>query len=416
VPIVTTPLAAREYRLVLFSLLTWRDFYALAEVAEHKREGQEWIAGGNAVTNPTGIRWALDYVFLGDAFESFPKILRGERSLRGLLRCASDESVEYNEEPPFPLPFARNQIILSKGCRRRCLFCSNAWRSAYAEQKEEAICDFLRAHKGRGVYLCSNSSDDVTYYEKVTRWLEESGKIDLAVSFSISGLTEAVVRSRRSETLLGVEGMSARLRSLVNKPVGRERLRDVVDLFLRNRSQVRTVYQFNLPTETVDDWREFEEDVAWILSRHRAGSWAIPFIPHQPTAMTPLQWSAPRYSMETARRIMSFRSAQFGSGSRGVSVFVPAPLYPLKWLKQILAEWVPVTPALVSALAGLRDGMPLDYYVAELRKRGFDLAWIFEEKPADCAFPWDCVRLHTDKATMRTAYERAFARGEASNG
>ena len=104
--------------------------------------------------------------------------------------------------------------------------------------------------------LLSNSTDDVSYYEEISDLLEARGKQNMIVSNAVQSFTEKLAQQRKADMLFGMEGMSERLRWIVNKPIARSLMRDKVALCLRNSGQVKLIYQFNLPGEEARDfWR-----------------------------------------------------------------------------------------------------------------------------------------------------------------
>lgn len=392
VPVVDNPADLSGFDVVLFSLHCFRDFYLVSRMAHHKRPGQEWIAGGNACTTPTGVSWIMDYVWIGDCRDSFPKIVAGERSLPGLLSTRDiSVPIRYVDEDIDPIPFNASEIEMSKGCPRRCLFCIHPWRHRYQESPKEKIMEFIASRPGKAVGLVSNSSDDVSYYEEIADFLTASGKTDMIVSNAVQGLTEEVVSQRKRELLLGVEGMSERLRWVVNKPISRDVLRAKIDLCLHHGKQIRTVMQFNLPGEELADFDEFERDVEYFQRKYSKGSWAAPFIPNQPSAHTPFQWVVPRYSLEMQARIMEFRTRMFGSNKRGIAFYTPAPLGPSKWFAQVIAEWIPITPAVDAAVQRLPQKADVPTMAQALDAAGVKLPSAFLNRHEHTVFPWSNV-------------------------
>lgn len=406
VPVVGDPADLASFDVVFFSLHCFRDFYKIARLAQYKRPGQEWVAGGNACATPTGVSWIMDHIWIGDCRASFPRILAGERDLPGMWSAKNpDRVIRYVDEDIDPEPLSASEIEMSKGCPRRCLFCIHPWRHHYQEAPKEKIQDFIRAHPGRGVGLVSNSSDDVSYYDEIAATLTEAGKTDMIVSNAVQGLTEAVVSQRKREMLLGVEGMSERLRWAVNKPIPRETYRAKLDLCLRHGKQIRTVYQLNLPGEEARDFDELVDDITYMRRQFTKGSWAIPFIPNQPSAHTPFQWVVPRYSVEMADRVMEFRKSMFGSGATGITFYVPAVLGAAKWFAQVIAEWIPITPRVADAVEKIPPKLGVREMVQALDALDVTLPREFLHRDRDTVFPWSNIITTGDDADKRKRFE-----------
>jgi len=407
VPIVTDPADLAAFDTVFFSLHCFRDFYRVAEMAHWKRAGQQWVAGGNAAATPVGVAWIMDYIWVGDCRDSFPAILRGERDLPGMVHTAKGlHPVTYVDEDLAPGLLSDAEMEVSKGCPRRCLFCIHPWRHRYQEQPEADVVRFIAQAKGRGLGLISNSSNDVSYYAAIDDTLARFGKTDMTVSNSVHGLTPVFVERRKREVFLGVEGMSAVLRQIVNKPISQEVLREKIALCLGHGKQIRTVYQFNLPGETMDDFDELRADVAAMRSQFSAGSWAIPFIPNQPSAHTPFQWLVPTYRLEMFDAIQAFRTSLFGSRKTGIAIYCPAPLGVARWFAQVIAEWIPVTPAVARAVKRLPARGTVPEMVDALAAQGVTLPPAFLHRQQDTVFPWSHVQTAGDDADKWARFTR----------
>lgn len=178
----------------------------------------------------------------------------------------------------------------------------------------------------------------------------------------------------------------------------RTTLRDKIELCLRYGRQIRTVYQFNLPGERADDFEELREDVEHFRRTVKKGSWAIPFIPNQPSAHTPLQWCVPHYSWEMFDRIQAFRTSLFGSKNTGIAFYVPAPLGGSKWFAQQIAEWIPITPEVARVVQKIPMRLTVGQMVAFLASEGVRLPDAFLRRDAATVFPWSNIITTGDDA------------------
>jgi radical SAM superfamily enzyme YgiQ (UPF0313 family) len=207
---------------------------------------------------------------------------------------------------------------------------------------------------------------------------------------------------------VGVEGFSERLRKLVGKPIRRDEFREKIVRMLRMRRNTKLVYQFNLPTETLDDWEEFIEDMDAITAGVGFSSLAVTFIPHQTSPFTPLQWCAPYYSLEMLQTILKFRQKYGLNGyMNGVKLYVPQPLSSGKWFMQIVAEWLPIDQASVRAINRVADkNLSVEEMAEVLERQGIGTAHIFRQKPEDYTFPWDpYVDYYFPKRRLHGAYQ-----------
>lgn len=393
-PIIEDASTLDAFDVVFFSLHCFRDFYLVARMAHHKRKGQEWIAGGNACATPASIGWIMDYVWVGDCRGSFARILAGEREMPGMYDPRHPgRVVQYVDEDLHHEPITPTNIEMSKGCPRRCLFCIHPWRHRYQEAPQDVVEKFIRDYPKMRLGLISNSTDDVSYYEQIADLLTETGKQDMTVSNAVQSYSEKIATQRKADMLFGVEGMSERLRWIVNKPIGQSLLREKIDLCLRTQGKLRVIYQFNLPGETQRDFDEFEDDVAYLRKGFDRGAFATTFIPNQPSAHTPFQWVVPRYDLEMHARLIEFRARHIGSAKRRgeLGVYLPTPLGPRAWFAQVIAEWLPVTPSLDAAVAKLPPKADVRTMAQALDTLGVTLPRAFFERDEHTVFPWSNV-------------------------
>lgn len=391
-PIIEKAEDLDAFDVVFFSLHCFRDFYLVARMAHHKRKGQEWIAGGNACATPAPMGWIMDYVYVGDCRGSFARIVAGEREMEGMYDPRHHgRPVRYVDEDLYAEPITPTNIEMSKGCPRRCLFCIHPWRHRYQEQPKEVVTDFIQKFPKMRLGLISNSSDDVSYYEEVSDLLHKTGKQDMTVSNAVQSYSQKIAEQRKADMLFGVEGMSERLRWVVNKPISQDLLREKIDLCLRTSGKLRAIYQFNLPGETERDFDEFERDVEFFRARYTKGALATTFIPNQPSAHTPFQWVVPRYSLAMQDRLMEFRKRFIGSTASGLGVYLPTPLGPKNWFAQVIAEWLPVTPELDAAVQRLPQRAEVPEMIDALAARGFRLPPEFLSRDKSTVFPWSNV-------------------------
>ena len=392
IPIIKDLELIQDFKTIFFSLLTWRDFYRLPKIYKFKGS-TEWIAGGNAVYNPTAVMWVMDYILIGDAFESFPQILSGVRDVPGMLDCKRPDKVTPASELVFSCPISNRDIIVSTGCKRKCLFCINPWRRPYREGQKRDVLHFIANAKYASLALVSNSFDDVSFSIDLMQALCKTGKQNIVVSNSFAGLTDEFLQMHNDQgvILVGVEGFSERLRKLVGKPIRQSEYRDKIVQMLRLKKNTKLVYQFNLPTETLDDWEEFLEDMDCVTAGVGFSSLAVTFIPHQTSPFTPLQWCAPHYSLEMLDTILKFRQEYGLNGyMNGVKLYVPQPLSSGKWFMQIMAEWLPITRETVRVINRVAEkNLSVEEMVDVLERGQIRTQHIFEEKPEDYGFPWD---------------------------
>jgi len=148
------------------------------------------------------------------------------------------------------------------GCQRKCLFCGYTWhrRNIGGVQSESGAADAM----------WNRPDDEVTIFD-----------LDLA----------------RPQTwprfsIIGMDGMSERLRRVINKPITREMLRGLF-AGLCDRTDQHKVKIYNIvgyPGETRDDWREFLDDLRTVDASVAPGKqWklVVHSTPFRPMPTTP---------------------------------------------------------------------------------------------------------------------------------
>ena len=118
---------------------------------------------------------------------------------------------------------------------------------------------------------------------------------------------------------------------------------------------------------------------------------------------------------------MDIRKRFIGSGKTGLGVYLPTPLGPKNWFSQVVAEWLPVTPALDAAIQKLPQRAEVPEMIDALAARGVRLPAAFLARDRDAVFPWSNIVTTGDDADKWKRFEgmnrklasERFARGTA---
>ena len=111
---------------------------------------------------------------------------------------------------------------------------------------------------------------------------------------------------------------------------------------------------------------------------------AVPFAPHAPQVVSSdrdidiyvysdgsifieTKWYPAR---EFAAKLLAFRERFIGSVKTGLGVYLPTLLGPRAWFSQVIAEWIPVTPAVAAAVEKLPAKAELPEMVQALDAHG----------------------------------------------
>lgn len=240
-----------EYDLVLVSLTSDCDWWTfIAERVTWRNGDYKVIVGGAGVLHVAPFLKFADYFSLG----------RGESSIVNLVRkldgkdAVDDDSIVESatfsadkiyhiRQTDFPYP---HEIMLEGyekgrtegpiGCPHKCLFCGYTWQRRFV-------------------------SDSSVY--KMTDGLfgiEDKERAMLDIDRDPESIDFAKLRTT------AIDGMSERLRFMVNKRISRRMMVEFVKRMLDSDAKPHQIKFYNIvgyPTETEDDWREYLDTLRW---------------------------------------------------------------------------------------------------------------------------------------------------------
>jgi len=267
-----------EYDIILVSITSDCDWWPfVAERSKWKQGKYIVIAGGAGVLNVRPFLSVVDCFVLGRGEKLINEIL-SEHESGSRLKSPSviwsdcfDPDSKYEicqTDKPYPhtfnltngKPFTEGSI----GCPNKCFFCGYTWHRKYI---------------GDGTYKAGA--------EAMTSVNRERTIIDLLKLPPDQWQDEGPLR------IVGLDGMSERLRKKANKIITREMLRD----FFTGLTKIAKPHQIKVycivgyPEETQADWFEFCEDlkiVDSVLEKHdKQWSLLVHFTPFRPMPGTP---------------------------------------------------------------------------------------------------------------------------------
>jgi len=239
---------AHKFDVVLVSITSDCDWWPfVAERAKWNHGSQLVVAGGAGVLNIRPFRSSVDVFAMGrserlivDIIKAYEKGDRCERSSVIWSDSFSHENTYTIEQTDEPYP---HRVIMTNGkpfqetaigCPNKCLFCGYTWHRKYI---------------GDGTFRAGADAMSSGNTERTI--------IDLLKLSPDHWQDEGPLR------MVGLDGMSERLRKKVNKPI----TRDMWRAFLSGLSQMPKPHQVKVyciigyPDETEDDWSEFVEDI-----------------------------------------------------------------------------------------------------------------------------------------------------------
>ena len=299
-----------EYDVVLVSITSDCDWWPwLAERSTWKGKPLV-IAGGAGVLNVRPfLRW-VDCFVIGRGETITPLLMaaheRGERYESPSLIWSDSFDIGKRYEiaqtaQPYPHTFqltnGKTFAEASIGCPNRCLFCGYTWQRKYI---------------GDGTYRAGAESMNSGNRERTV--------IDLLKLPPAQWQDEGPLR------IVGIDGMSERLRKKANKPITRGMFRG----FLSGLAEIAPPHQVKLyfivgyPGETESDWLELTEDITAVdgsLAKSKQWSLLCHFTPFRAMPATPSAcWSmsAVNYRGLIARRLrkIGMRGNIFYQGNR----------------------------------------------------------------------------------------------------
>lgn len=230
-----------QYDWVLVSLTSDCDWWEFINERVRWPKGKyKVVVGGQGVLNVRPFLPYADYFVLGRAEGVIVELISGQALAPSVIESKTfscDKSYPINQVTTPYLheltledgsKYTEDQI----GCNHNCLFCGYTWH---------------RKHSGTDLFeyggLWSNNAD------------VERAMLDIYVN-------KLEINLQKLRTT-AIDGMSERLRRMVNKPITREMVQDFT-YRIANVPKPHQVKYYNIvgyPTETFDDWYEFLEDL-----------------------------------------------------------------------------------------------------------------------------------------------------------
>lgn len=242
---------AHKYDMVMYSVTAdcdWWEF--VAERVRWQKGNYKVVVGGQGVLNPRPFLGLVDYFVLGRAEGIQDKlaqaILDGEDCTDEHIVSSASYSINklyyINQTDtiyPHDIKLDNGQTYHEDaiGCNHKCLFCGYTWHRKQARQEEFNYSGLWNGGKDR-----------------------ERAMIDMD-----NGVEVDLVKLRTT----AIDGLSERLRFMVNKKITREMLRQFIDALARCEKphQVKFYNIVGYPTETFEDWEEFLEDIIKVDER-----------------------------------------------------------------------------------------------------------------------------------------------------
>lgn len=265
-----------RHKIILVSMTSQCDWWSfVGERTTWKYKPFVLVGGTGCLNVRPFLRWA-DAFWFGRAEDHIVPLVRailsGKRYEHASI-CYVDEFDDAKEysiqqaERPYPHPVAlatgKEWIEDEIGCHNRCGFCSYTWHRRGQDRKSYG--------SGKGIWTDRNTERTI---RELLSMPDEQWQ------------TEGQLR------MVGLDGTSQRIRMAINKKITREHHREFLARLLKHEAghQVKVYNIVGYPTETIDDWREYVEDLVWASQQPQNSKWGIAahFTPFRPMPATPL--------------------------------------------------------------------------------------------------------------------------------
>ena len=244
------------------------------------------VFGGFGALSPSIYLNFCDFVVLGDGDRVFKEMAKGGHfeDLPNVL-TKGKASVDIDQNFPFDCPPIQQEdgsysVWCGRGCKNKCFFCQTGWALMY---KENPVPPIYIANgllkQGKKISYLSNDLLQHTFYSSLPNVMHGSYSIKFLKK---NGLPPArLIR-------IGVEGVSQRLRTLVNKPIMTDDLVKCSSWLNQNKKGVRWFLIAGLPTEQASDWEELKDAVMFWKKITPKGVLELSFTAWCPDPATPL--------------------------------------------------------------------------------------------------------------------------------
>lgn len=229
-----------------------------------KHKNKIIFSGGAGALSPHALSLFSDAVCVGDGRLFLKTLIQ-----KGVNEAVLLDNVFVNGEtrnvsvdqnfpwdcPPIQAEDGSYRVLCGHGCKMRCAFCQTGWALEYKENPNPSAVlmavDRLKRNGKKFGYITNDLAQHSFF-----RALPASTHGSYSVAFmKKNGLPHA------RQIRIGVEGVSARMRRLVGKPISYDDLLKCTVWLNENKKSVRWFIIAGLPGEKKSDWEELKSIV-----------------------------------------------------------------------------------------------------------------------------------------------------------
>lgn len=255
-----------------------------------KHPDKKIIVGGSASSAPFSLGLHCDCVVVGDG-QTFIKTLieSGHEEAAALpnvwIHCETrpvtiDQGFPWNL-PPIMGDNGHVNIFISRGCKKKCYFCQTGWAYDYRETENlNQVLSQIQSCKGKKITYVSN---DLGQYSGIN-YLDSNAD----GSYSVEYILKKKMLPKARVVRLGVEGVSERIREIINKPIKNDDLYNLTLALNRAGKSVKFFMMAGFPFETSEDWEELKTFIMRYRWKEQKGTLEISFSAWIPSPATPM--------------------------------------------------------------------------------------------------------------------------------
>lgn len=391
--------------------------------------------GGAAMIQPEPVADFADVVALGDGEVTGDIIarecekgwsrndaMRGLIGARGIWIPLLDPSgILVRAESAIRDPYIpaedtqRDTIELGRGCASKCAFCPIGWAGGtYREAPLEALGETLVRLRGKPVNFFAPDYSSLSYVDDLERQIDRVGCRSTGRDARLDAAWRHVKTGKGVKAYsFGVEGISARLREAIGKPLGAQKIVDMMRALQDGKVGISKWYMIlGLPGETDADLEEFIDLLKEVRQVYR-GALNITTTHLHAISHTPLQWCDARYSVPATLRKDRIFELVKGWYVRGE---IPKQWLQLNWNGRELHEsdaWL--------LRAGRKASEAIERVNSNAAKvsdgrwrEGIDVDSELAELVPGAPLPWDHVDVGIDRRLVVRAWENYKRRAASS--
>jgi len=311
----------------LFSVHHVRDIFYLAKMP--KLKGIK-IGGGHVMNNPYPFLHFFDIICVGEGEEWILKMLQSldnPLAVEGTLTMKNIDKpivkqyindISINEKY---LNVSHSQghsdawyIETARGCKSKCAYCELGWTTPFRENNLGKVyndIDCIGNSNNKKVNIFAPDDYSVGNYEKILDYILEKKLQTNFGSMRIDRFKGDDKQKKNFLFRLGVDGLSERIRKIINKENSNESITSLFKSLIENDFVMFKMFNiFSYSFETERDFFEFENVIEIIKTIAKKQGKTIflrlKFTPLIPNPLTPLQYFTPDYNIAMRKKIDTF--------------------------------------------------------------------------------------------------------------